>query len=139
MLESLGREHGVPEALRRIGMEQGHDVVVQTRGTRYKVDLESLHWTKHRGQEAQWSDPQPLPGNLQTKISTLARNRMLSVEQVLRDAHSGRIAGTWGVLFMDAVALLFLTLTATGVWMWWRAKRAFGTPEDNKRVKRQKS
>ena len=137
LLESLGREHGVPEVLRRIGVQDGQ-LVVQARDGRYRVELDNLRWTRQKTKAVVWSDPESLPVALQTQIGTQARSTMLSVEQVLRDAHSGRIIGSWGVWFMDAVALLFLALAATGIWMWWRAKREFGTQEDNKRVKRQK-
>lgn len=138
LLESIGREHGIPEALRQIGMHEGQ-VVVQTRDSRYSVDLGSLRWTRQKGKAAIWSVREELPLALQTQISTQARSRMLSMEQLVRDAHSGRIVGVWGRWFMDAVALLLLALTSTGIWMWWRAKREFGAQEDHKRLKRQKT
>jgi len=138
LLEKVGNEHGLPEALQHIGLHNGQ-VVLAARAGQYRVDLDNLRWTKQQEKNPSWSEPTPLPESLQAQIGAQARSKMLTVEQVVRDAHSGRIVGAWGVWFMDAVALLFVALTATGIWMWWRAKREFGSQASSKRPKRPKT
>ena len=125
LLDSLGREHGVPEALSRLGSSGGR-LTVQAHGVRYSVDLNNLRWTKASKQSVHWSEPEALPVAMRTQIGTLARRHMLSLDQVVRDLHSGRILGSWGAWMMDAIALVFLALTVTGIWMWRRAKQEFG-------------
>ena len=138
LLESIGREHGLPAVLQQIGMQNGQ-IVLAARDGHYRVDLENLRWMKQKEKNISWSEPTPPPQTLQTALGAQARNKMLTVEQVVRDAHSGRIVGAWGVWFMDAVALLFVALTVTGIWMWWRAKREFGAQGGNKRSKSPKT
>lgn len=74
-----------------------------------------------------WQTPQPLPLDLQAEIVRHYRNHVLSIERVLQDLHSGRLAGTTGVLVVDLAGILALLLAATGVGLWisrWRRRRA---------------
>jgi uncharacterized iron-regulated membrane protein len=41
---------------------------------------------------------------------------------VLLDLHSGRIVGGWGIYLVDIIALLFIIIAITGIWMWWYKK-----------------
>lgn len=138
LLESIGPEHGLPAVLQHIGMQNGQ-IVLAARDGHYRADLENLGWTKQKENNISWSEPRPLPQTLQTALGTQARSKMLTLEQVVRDVHSGRIVGAWGAWFMDAVALLFVALTVTGTWMWWRAKREFGAQGANRRSKSPKT
>lgn len=134
LVDQLGREHGMPEGLSRLG-SGGDRITLQAADGRYSVDLDNLRWTKAGKQSVRWSETEVLPDVMREQISTLARRRMLSLDQFVRDLHSGRIMGSWGVWLMDVIAFLFLALTITGIWMWWRAKREFGGKEAGRRPK----
>lgn len=133
LLDKLGREHGVPVPLIRLG-SSGDSIAVQTQDARYHVDLNNLRWTKQRMQSVRWSEPEALPASLEAQISNQARLRMLSWDRAIRDLHSGRVLGSWGVWLMDVIAFMFLLLTVSGIWVWWRARQEFG----NKAVTRSK-
>lgn len=47
----------------------------------------------------------------------------LTVDRVILDIHSGRFFGTLGPWVMDAMAVLFIILSVTGVYMWWHRSR----------------
>ena len=49
------------------------------------------------------------------------RAQYLTLERIILDAHSGRLFGLFGVLFMDAVAIL---LSLIGIYIWIRHARA---------------
>ena len=51
------------------------------------------------------------------------RGRGLTVERVLADVHSGRVAGAAGRLAMDLVAVMLIVLAVTGVVIWARNGR----------------
>ena len=48
----------------------------------------------------------------------------VSVQQILVDAHSGRLFGRFGTFFVDAVGIAALLLATSGVWMMWRTSKA---------------
>ena len=126
LLDKLGREHGVPTPLARIGI--GSDsIAVQAQDTRYRVDLNALRWTKQRIQPVRWSEAEELPIAMQEQIGDQARRRVLSWDRAIRDLHSGRVLGSWGVWIMDIIAFVILLLTVSGIWVWWRARQEFGT------------
>lgn len=125
LLDKLGREHGAPTPLTRLGTSAG-SLVVQAHDARYHVDLNSLRWTKQRMHSVRWSEPEALPAAMQALIGDQARRRMLSWDRAVRDLHSGRFLGAWGVWLMDVIAFVFLLLTISGIWVWWRARQEFG-------------
>jgi uncharacterized iron-regulated membrane protein len=43
---------------------------------------------------------------------------------VMLDAHSGRIFGDLGVLFMDIVAIMLILLSVSGIYIWLRYARS---------------
>lgn len=134
LLDKLGREHGAPAPFARLG-KSGGSVAVLANDTLYHIDLNSLSWTKQRTQSVRWSEPETLPAAMQTQIGDQARRRMLSWDRAVRELHSGRILGSWGVWLMDVIAFVFLLLTVSGIWVWWRARREFGGKESTRRPK----
>jgi hypothetical protein len=59
-----------------------------------------------------------MPKDLHDKLMILYRGKGLPLERVILDIHSGRILGQAGVLLIDFMAILFLLLAMSGVWMW---------------------
>jgi len=52
------------------------------------------------------------------------RAQYLTLERIVLDAHSGRILGVFGVLFMDMAAILLILLSVSGIYIWLRYARA---------------
>lgn len=125
LLETLGREHGLPRGITHIGTRDTQ-VVLDTEQGKYLADLDALRWTRTKGDVNHWAQPQMPPQDLRSEIEQAWRARELTVERVLRDVHSGRILGTAGALIMDAAAIMLLVLAVIGVWIWWRARQEFG-------------
>ena len=48
------------------------------------------------------------------------RSRFLNWERVILDAHSGRLFGNIGVIFMDIVAIMLILLSISGIYIWLR-------------------
>ena len=118
LIEVMGTEHGVPEALRRIGLEEGHVVVQNARGT-FTTDADFGAWRETPGAPASWSAPAQLPPELHARIVEAWRGAGLPASRVLADLHSGRLFGGMGVYVMDIVALGVVLLAASGIWLWW--------------------
>ncbi len=120
MVDRLGAESGVPAAVEAIGVDPAGRLVLRSGEVWFGAGAESLEWDPVPPSPAQvrWSAPEPLGEQLLKDLQEDFRARVLPVERVLLDIHSGRIAGVIGVILMDAAAVLLLVLALTGSWLW---------------------
>jgi len=127
LIEHLSGAAGVPAGMQAIGFDEQANVIIRAAHGYYKVNLDELEWEEFglhdtKPLDATWSESMPLPDSLKSKLLKKYRGTGLTTERVLLDFHSGRIVGAWGVYFVDLIAVLFLILAFTGVWMWWARK-----------------
>jgi hypothetical protein len=122
LVEQLAAAHGVPAAIRRIGRDRRFAVVETATGT-WQADSMLGHWQRAAASGAvAWSQPAALPTHLQALLLADQRGDGLSLERVLLDLHSGRIIGGAGPWLGDAVALLFILLALSGLWIWFQTR-----------------
>mgnify|MGYP006981145103 CR=1 FL=1 len=74
--------------------------------------------------EPNWITPIKASEKTTENVELVYRSQFLTLERIILDAHSGRIFGLFGVLFMDAVAILLILLSLSGVYIWIRYARA---------------
>lgn len=120
LLERLGGAEGVPAGLQQIGVSGNADLVLRAAHGSYVVDLDALHWQHRAVPSVDWAKPLAPPPQIAQQVVQAYFGTALPVERIVLDLHSGRIFGTWGVYVVDTVAVLFLLLAASGVWMWSR-------------------
>ncbi len=78
-----------------------------------------------------WATAAPPDQELARALRNTWRGTGLPLERVLLDLHSGRILGEAGVWLVDAAALLFLLLAASGLWLWGRRRASARAHERN--------
>ncbi|MGH8644452.1 MAG: PepSY domain-containing protein [Gammaproteobacteria bacterium] len=122
LIEKLGDADGVPAGMRRLGLTPSGELALEAAHGTYIADLERLDWRHADAAGVSWARAAPLPSALRERLAGAYRGSGLPLERVLLDVHSGRILGTWGVYLVDAMAMLFVVLAATGFWMWVRYK-----------------
>lgn len=122
LIEHLSGAAGVPAGMQAIGFDDQANVIIRAAHGYYKVNLDELEWEEFDYLDATWSESTSVPDSLKSKLLKKYRGTGLTTERVLLDFHSGRIVGAWGVYFVDLIAVLFLILAFTGVWMWWARK-----------------
>lgn len=112
-------------AIRRIGLVPGHpaSIAIQGSDTAYQSDDEGESWKPVAATAVEWSVRQPLPQPVRAALLPYSRPSV-SVQQILVDAHSGRLFGRFGTYVVDAVGLAALVLATSGVWMMWRTSSA---------------
>lgn len=120
MVDRLGAESGVPAAVETIGVDPAGRLLLRSGDAWLGSGAESLEWTAVPPvpQQVRWAVAEPLEAQLFSDLQRDFRARVLPVERVLLDIHSGRIAGVIGVILMDAAAVLLLVLALTGSWLW---------------------
>lgn len=126
VLEILGGAQGVPAGMRQIGIKNDKLVVRASHGD-YLADKDLLHWDeseeagdRHIPVVADWAKTSAPPEALYAKLVEAYRGKGLTLERVLLDLHSGRIAGQGGVIVVDTIAILLILLSISGIWMWIR-------------------
>lgn len=73
--------------------------------------------------EVQWVQASDVETSLAEALQRDAIGRGLTLERVLIDMHSGRIAGPVGVWLMDIAALALIFLSISGLVLWWRRQK----------------
>jgi len=121
LIERFMPEIGTAPEIGKIGLEgDSAAVVIAAGGVLFVADEELLQWHSGKDMSVQWSQPATPPVELRRRIAKRQTGDGLTLERVILDLHSGRIAGGFGVLLMDAVAVGMLLLVGMGVWMWAR-------------------
>lgn len=122
-IERLSGVHGVPDMIERIGLDSTGQLVVQAGSSDYTVDDNFLEWEKTEAVNVDWVTKETVSDIMLAKLVNAHRGSGLSMERVMLDIHSGRILGVWGVYLMDAIVVLFLVLSISGVWVWATRKK----------------
>lgn len=118
LVEGLSGSEGVPSGIKSIGLSSRADIVIKAAHGDYIADLDNTEWQEQEGLIVSWSVADEIPKKLSEQLLTLYRGKGLPLERVILDIHSGRILGQAGVLLVDFMAVLFLLLAMSGVWMW---------------------
>jgi hypothetical protein len=103
---------GVP--VQAIGFDGGAVVLRTPSGIFASGD--ALSWRPARAQPVRWSSPAALSATERLAYAK-ALAPGISVQQLLLDVHSGRIAGRYGPLVVDLVGALLLVLAGSGAWL----------------------
>lgn len=124
LVERLGATAGVPATVTRIGATPDGRLVLRDESGHHVSD-EAMTRFAAGGPNAPvvWSEPAPLPEELRRQVEKAWRGEGLSLERVMLDLHSGRVLGVLGVLLVDAMALIFLFLAGSGIWLWWQRRQ----------------
>jgi hypothetical protein len=123
LIEILDSLHGIPANIRRIGLTPDGGLIVDAADNLWTADDNLLGWTRKDAKDITWSVTTTLPPSLEDAISIHFRGAGLPLERILLDLHSGRIFGRAGPWLGDAVAILFILLAITGIWMWFKTRR----------------
>jgi hypothetical protein len=109
--------------VRAVGTVSGHGntIAVRDDSSAYQSTDGGETWTQVRPNQVSWSDPQPLSSKQQDQLAPYSRPSV-AVQQVLVDAHSGRLFGRYGTYVIDLVGLTALLLATSGMWMYIRTQ-----------------
>lgn len=110
--------------VRRIGVTDQTPPRVAIQDLDVYATLDGLDWeTLPANAAITWVEPTRLSAERQEQVLPFARPSM-PLEQVLIDAHSGRLFGRFGPWVINCVGLSALALSITGIWMMRRMNQA---------------
>jgi hypothetical protein len=122
LVERLDSSAGVPSGIQAIGIGDTGLPVIRTSQGDYQSDAGMMKWTGTHVTGARWAAAITPDKATRLSLDKAWRGNGLPLERVMLDLHSGRILGQWGVYLMDAAAILFLLLSVSGVWLWFRRR-----------------
>jgi hypothetical protein len=124
VIEVLGRVNRLPMGIRRIGSSGSGQLVLETNAGLFDADLERLRWSQSVSAESQldWSESSATDEELTSQVRSDYAASLISWERLLLDIHSGRALGSLGVVLVDLMALLFMLMAVSGVWIWTRRR-----------------
>ena len=125
LIEILGSVHGVPQGIQHIqGSSNSADgtVYVSTRAAALQVNLNTLQWVNAEASIRSFNTLAKLDGDKTAAIQKDYGDSLLSWERLILDIHSGRVLGGMGVFLVDLMAILFVLMAMTGVWIWSRRR-----------------
>ena len=124
MLDQLGIESGIPEGIEALSLSNNM-IIVKTASGYFQSNSDMIFWQDIQPLiEPKWITAQVVSSQKTQQAALAYRSQFLTLERIILDAHSGRILGLAGVLFMDAVAVLLILLSLSGIYIWVRYARA---------------
>ncbi len=124
LIDQLGEESGFPVGANAVAIIENVLVIKSTTGT-FQYNSEQLLWQNfHSLIKPNWITDNTASEQIISAAKLNYRAQFLTLERIVLDAHSGRILGLFGVLFMDAVAILLILLSISGIYIWLRYARA---------------
>jgi hypothetical protein len=124
LVERMDSSVGVPSGIQAIGRGNSGLPVIRTDLGNYQSDAGVTKWTGTNATGVRWATAVTLDETGRQSLDKAWRGNGLPLERILLDLHSGRILGQWGVYLMDAAAILFLLLSASGVWLWFKRRNS---------------
>lgn len=120
IVEKISPEHGLPQDMQAIGLSATGDIIIITAHGNLLTDPEITSWKPHNLMPTHRSTIADPPKALYNQLLNSYRGQGISLEKVILDIHSGRILGWLGVMLVDFMACLFLLLSISGMWMWYK-------------------
>ena len=113
----------LPARAKRIGSRAGR-VAIETDDGLFELDDDflNLQLAKFGSEQVQWATLSPLQGDRLSRAQADYRGRMLSMERLFQELHSGRMFGALGEWLVNASTLLMTILAGSGFLIWWRTR-----------------
>lgn len=119
-IDSLNAHFGLPTPVQQIGKIQGQ-IVIRSQDQLFLFD-ESLNIQSAPNDiqvtAIQWSSLKKPPKDILSQIQRTYVGTDLTWERLILDIHAGRFLGKLGPLIMDLIAIMFITLAVTGIFIW---------------------
>ena len=125
LVERMDLSAQLPGPVERIG-RAGERAVISSRGLHYLANADVTGFEPCADSiliDTTWSASSAAPESLLNSLRAQYRGRGLSVERLIADIHSGRVVTIAGPYLMDAVAILLIVLSITGIVLWMRPRK----------------
>jgi hypothetical protein len=124
LVDRLTSSTGLPDGITAMAIT-ADSVIVNTYSGYYQTDENMLGWQPITTiVTPQWLSAEQVSQQDIAEAQLRYKSQFLNLEQIVLDAHSGRIFGDLGVYFMDLVAVALILLSLSGIYIWIRYSQA---------------
>lgn len=123
VIERLGTGLDLPSRVQSMSVDQGQ-LLLQALDKAVMVNLDGMSWQfVEPPLSLEWVKAIDAPIKITRKLQYEFVSSELTLERVILDLHSGRLATKLGVWVVDLAALLMIFLALSGLWVWFSKKR----------------
>jgi len=123
LIDQLDGASGVPSEIKAVAIDNQH-IIVKTANSNFQTDSDLLTWqnisSNQFAKSIHWIQAEKVSIAEIQAITWQYKSQFLTWEQVLLDAHSGRIFSRVGVFISDAIAIFLILLSLSGIYLWLR-------------------
>lgn len=120
LVDKIERELLPDAPIRRLGVHDNR--LAAAIGNLVYSSADGISWERLSSKTAvSWSRLGPLPESQQRELAPLFAPS-LTLQRIVSDLHSGRIFGRYGVIIIDALAMILTLLAISGIWMFLRGR-----------------
>ncbi|MEW6983690.1 PepSY-associated TM helix domain-containing protein [Colwelliaceae bacterium 6471] len=124
LVDRIDQMTGLPAEIQAVALTD-NNLLINTELGYFQTDINLFEWQSI----ATLIEPTWLMGNdveptILESANQRYRSQFLTLERIIVDAHSGRIFGNFGVIFMDIVAIMLILLSLSGIYIWIRYAKA---------------
>lgn len=125
LIERLPTGNGLPAAIEQLSTATTDTLLVRTEQGVFQSDSALLRWTRRDGEAEtlDWIAEVTPDRTLQLTLQQRYRARILPLERLILDLHSGRLFGGFGVWLFDIAAVVLILLALSGTLIWLKRKR----------------
>lgn len=113
-VDTLGAAAGIPPQIQNIGVHY-NEPVLQTRNGMWRGNFLLDQWELMSLQGVSWSQPEPMPAASRKAMEVQLYGDGVSVSQVLRDLHNGRLMDGAGRWLLDIWLIVLFVLALRGI------------------------
>jgi len=119
LVDQLDSASSVPSNILSVAIDNQH-LIVKTADETLQTDNDFFSWQKVITKNIHWLKSEKLNQEDKQVAILQFKSQFLSWEQVLLDAHSGRIFSKAGVFLSDIIAIMLIMLSLSGIYIWLR-------------------
>lgn len=119
----VDENNALPFTIKKLGTDNKNIFIQEQRGINWQANTIESEWNKTEDFSGVWSLEGTLTKINEQKISKFFVGEGVSLEQIILDFHSGAVFQRAGKLFFDAVSILLIILSFSGIWLWYIKKR----------------
>jgi len=142
-VDKMDSSLGLPKNMDSLALYQ-QKIVVRSDDHYWQSDEELTQWTVLSPSmlltpPLEWNHKINLAVSKKNQFQHQYRAKLLNLERVVLDFHSGRLIGKLGVFFSDIVAILLVLLSVSGIYFWLkRAKQQKNSKTSSKKPAKSK-
>jgi len=124
LIEAIKMHHGLPSSLISIGASKDQKIYLRSTQSNYLCDFDNLKFIKSEDSDIHWSKESKPLSEISNQLIYEYNGKGISIHKLITDLHNGFFFTSYGKAFLDIVGLLFISLSCTGLWIYFKKPKS---------------